>query len=305
MGASDVVPGVSGGTIAFITGIYERLLDAISSINLDKLKLLIRGEFRTFAKETDLGFLLTLLAGIVTAIATVLRLILYLLEAHPVLLWSFFFGLIIASVVLIRREITRWNTVVIGFLIVGVLVAYYITSITTISEGDPALWFVFLSGAIAICAMILPGISGAFILLLMGSYFYIAGSVKSLTDALVNREWELAFGFLTVIGTFGAGALVGLASFSRLLSWLFDHHPNKVIALLIGFLIGSLNKIWPWKYVVRQIDESHIIQANSNPLEYAAQTGEDPQIVLALVFVFIGFALVYFFDKFFAPKKTS
>ena len=232
MGAADAVPGVSGGTIAFISGIYEELINTISGINLDLFKKLRSEGFSSFWQALNGNFLMALLIGIIVSFVSFMRLAKYLIEYHPVLIWSFFFGLIIASIYFVGKQITKWNLATVTTLIIGSIIAYYITLLPSSANNESSL-FLFIAGAIAICAMILPGISGSFILVILGAY-------KTLSDALHDFDFKRIF-------IFASGALVGLLSFSHILKWLFKHYHNITLALLTGFIFGSLNKIWPWK----------------------------------------------------------
>ena len=255
MGAADVVPGVSGGTIAFIAGIYEELVDSIKSINLHALKLLFTLKLKAFWQQINGSFLFSILLGIGISIFSLAKLMTWLLEHYPIQIWSFFFGLIIASTVLVAKEIQRWHAGTVIALIIGAAVAYVITILSP-SETPNAWWFIILSGAIAICAMILPGISGAFILLLMGKYAYILGAVS-----------DLQFGILLL---FAFGAVTGIVSFSHLLSWLLKKHHTATVATLTGFMVGSLNKVWPWKETLETYTDSHgavhpLVEANISP----------------------------------------
>ncbi len=286
MGGADVVPGVSGGTIAFITGIYEELLNSIKSIDLNALKLLFSFKIKEFWAHINGTFLVVLLAGIALSLASLAKVISYLLEAHPIQLWSFFFGLIIISAILVAKEITKWDAGVIIAGIVGTAIAYYVT-IATPAETPTTFIFIFLSGAIAICAMILPGISGAFLLLIMGKYEFIIGALKDFN--------------LTVILTFIMGCAVGILSFSRVISWLLNKYYNLTIALLAGFMVGSLNKIWPWKIVTHYRLDSHgvekpFLDKNLMPQAYHDLTGQDPLLWQALLFMLLGIGLVYAID---------
>ena len=284
MGAADVVPGVSGGTIAFITGIYEELLETISNINLKALKKLKTDGLKSFWKHINANFLIALFLGIGISIVSLAKLITYLLEHHTILLWSFFFGLIVSSIYLVGKTIKKWGlTKVIGLLI-GTAIAFYITILPPM-ENPNALWFVFISGAIAICAMILPGISGSFILLLLGSYEMILGAIKDMK--------------LAVIGVFAIGCLTGLLSFSKLLNWMFKKYHDLTIAILTGFLIGSLNKIWPWKETISTRINSHgeivpFIQENILPTNYNG----DSQLLVATGMAFFGLFLIIAIEKF-------
>ena len=245
MGAADVVPGVSGGTIAFISGIYQELIESINNVNFAALKIWKNEGFKSFWNHINGTFFLFLFAGIIISIASLAKIVTYFLEVHPVLIWSFFFGLIIASVWLIGKTIKKWTLGAVLMLLIGTLIAFYISSIGSVATVD-AKWYIFLSGAIAICAMILPGISGSFILVLMGSYHLVLEAVKS-------RD-------LAVIALFAVGCLVGLLTFARLLKYLFHHFKEITIALLIGFMVGSLYKVWPWKIKVG--NEPIVIHSN-------------------------------------------
>ncbi|WP_028614842.1 DUF368 domain-containing protein [Halopseudomonas pelagia] len=264
MGAADVVPGVSGGTIAFISGIYDRLLGAIAACTPNKLIWLARGRFRETWQAIDGAFLFTLFAGILTSIASLARLISYLLDNHSELLWSFFFGLILVSVWLVGRQIYRWTAWTIGAFVLGAMFAYLITVAVPLQwPATPVM--IFLAGAIAICAMILPGISGSFILLLLGLYAVVLEAVKDFN--------------LSLISVFALGCVAGLLSFSRLLSWLLAHARNITLAFLTGLLVGSLNKVWPWKEVVSWRENSQgeqvpLLESNLWPQHYQAVTGE-------------------------------
>lgn len=280
MGAADVVPGVSGGTIAFISGIYEELIASIKSISLNTLKILRKNGFNAAWKSINGSFLLAVFSGIFFSIFTLTKLIKYLLENEPVAVWSFFLGLIIASVYFVGKQIKTWDVKTVGALVVGTVVAFWITTISSeASVGNKA--FFFISGMIAICAMILPGISGSFILLLLGSYY-----------AVLNAVHDKDF---LILGIFALGCLVGLLAFSRLLDFLFKRFKEVTLAVLTGFLIGSLNKIWPWKETVKfRLDSKGekvpFIQENVLPADYSG----DSMVLLAisLMLLGIGFILV-------------
>jgi putative membrane protein len=288
MGAADVVPGVSGGTIAFISGIYEELLETISKVNFNALKVLKKDGIKAAWNHINGNFIAALLSGIAISIISLAKLITYLMEFHTVVLWSFFFGLIISSIYLVGKKIKQWNFAKIISLIIGSAFAYYITILPPMSSPD-ALWFIFLSGAIAICAMILPGISGSFILLLLGSYEFILTSLKDIK--------------LTIIAVFAAGCITGLLSFSRFLNWMFKKYHDLTVALLTGFLVGSLNKIWPWKKVLETRINSHgkvvpYIEENVLPQHFDG----NPQLLMATIMLLIGFFLIVVIEKI-ASKK--
>ncbi len=282
MGAADIVPGVSGGSIALITGIYGKLLDSINSFNAKNLKLLLSFHFKPFYKSVNGTFLLSLLFGILTSIFTLSKLITYLMEEHPVPLWSFFCGLILVSAFVILKGITRWHLGVVFALIVGTISAYFITELPPVSSPE-AIWFTFLSGAIAICAMILPGISGSFLLLILGKY-------ETILNAVSERD------FMT-LGVFAGGCIVGILSFSRVISWLLKKYYSVTIGLLSGFMLGSMNKLWPWKLVTAYRtsssgEEKPFLTENLWPGEYLSQVGQDPKLGLAIAAFLFGILLV-------------
>lgn len=267
MGAADVVPGVSGGTIAFITGIYDELINSIKSINAASLKMFFTGKWGEFWKMINGKFLLFLLAGIGISVFSLAKIITWLLVAYPVLVWSFFFGLVLASTWFVGKDVKERNCKTgLGFLL-GAALAFYIT-VATPAETPSHFLFIFLCGAIAICAMILPGISGSFILVLLGKYFFIMEAVKTLD--------------LKVIAIFGIGACVGITSFSRLLSYALSHMRNITLAVLSGFMLGSLNKVWPWKETIEGVEQ------NVAPNAFVWQA-----VCLAL----LGFVMVYGIEK--------
>jgi len=295
MGAADVVPGVSGGTIAFITGIYEELINSIKSINGSAVKLLFQFRFKEFWLSVNGKFLLALIFGIFLSFLSLAKLIKYFLAEQPILIWSFFFGLIVASAIVIARKITEWKLRTIIAMIIGVGIAYMVTVITP-AETPTSYWFLFLSGALAICAMILPGISGAFILLLLGKYEYILNAISSFK--------------LDVIAVVGAGAIVGLLSFSNLLSWLLKKYHNMTIGLLAGFMIGSLNKVWPWKNTVSTFIDRHgvekpLLQENILPNTFDKIINQESQLLFAILLAIAGFLLIWMMEKFSPESKTE
>ncbi|MCH2233977.1 MAG: DUF368 domain-containing protein [Crocinitomicaceae bacterium] len=301
MGAADVVPGVSGGTIAFITGIYEELLETLSGLNFGLLKTWRKEGFKAFWTALNGNFLVVLFAGIFVSILSLAKLIEYLLEYHPIQLWAFFFGLIIASVWLVGKTVEKWNITTIIGLIGGGITAFLIT-LSTPAEGESAsLIYIFLCGMIAICAMILPGISGSFILILLGAYKIILGSISDLMSALKAGDWDLVMSNGIVIAVFIVGCVAGLISFSKLLNWLFKKAKNLIIAILTGFLIGSLNKIWPWKqtlqFFIKHEGEPNeeivpTVQENILPKTFENLNGEESFLWQALIFMVIGLTLV-------------
>ena len=278
MGAADVVPGVSGGTIAFIVGIYDELINSIKSINGESLKLFFTGKWIAFCKQINAAFLFSIILGVGISIFSLAKVITWLLTDHPVLVWAFFFGLVLASTWFVSKDIKEWNWKTILAFIVGAAVAYYIT-VATPAETPTNLLFIFLCGAIAICAMILPGISGSFILVLLGKYFFIMEAVKTFN--------------IKIILVFAAGALIGITTFSRLLSFALKHFRNITLSVLTGFMLGSLNKVWPWKETVQTYVDSHgvvkpLVETNILPNVYVWE---------AAVLMVVGFLLVYLLEK--------
>ncbi|MGB5204203.1 DUF368 domain-containing protein [Eudoraea sp.] len=288
MGAADVVPGVSGGTIAFISGIYEELITSINSINFSKFKVLRKEGFKSFWKAINGNFLLALFSGIFISVFSLAKMISWLLVNQPILLWSFFFGLVFASIFFIARVIENWNLGTISAFVLGAVIAYYITTLPP-SENTESLPFLFLSGALAVCAMILPGISGAFILVLLGSY-------KTILDAVHEKE-------LYTVATVAMGAVFGLLSFARLLKWMFENYKNSTLALLTGFILGSLNKIWPWKKVLEtKIFGKKVIpvnEVNISPFQYEG----DNQLLYAVVLALLGFCVIFILEKLAVKSK--
>ncbi|WP_291110644.1 DUF368 domain-containing protein [Flavobacterium sp. UBA6195] len=297
MGAADVVPGVSGGTIAFISGIYQELIDSINNVNLSVIKTLKKDGLKAAWKQVNGSFLLALLTGIGISILTFSKVITHLLETQPILVWSFFFGLIIASITLIWKEITSWKLVDILFLLIGITISYYITIARPVSSPD-SYWYLFLSGFIAIIAMILPGISGAFILLLMGSYETVIGTINTFREGLTSANSEILTQALLKLGIFALGCIIGLKSFSKVLHWMFANHKNTTLTLLVGFMVGSLNKVWPWKEVLETRINSHgevvpYIDQSILPQNF---NGE-PQIAMAVILAILGFILIFGMEK--------
>ncbi|MFD1316705.1 DUF368 domain-containing protein [Namhaeicola litoreus] len=289
MGAADVVPGVSGGTIAFVAGIYEELIDTISKINFGAIRILKKKGFIQAWKHINGNFLLALGIGIFISILSLAKVIKYLIENEAVLVWSFFFGLVLASVFYIGKQIQRWNLGLIIILLAGAIAAFYITKIPP-QQTEITNIFIFFSGALAICAMILPGISGSFILLLLGAY-------KPVLDAIHDKNYNLLF-FL------GLGAVIGLLSFSKLLKWLFDHYERLTLAVLTGFIIGSLNKIWPWKKVLdyEMIDGKMKVLREESVSPFAFEG--DNRLLLAIGLFLIGMGSIFLLEQLAKKKKV-
>ena len=290
MGAADVVPGVSGGTIAFISGIYEELLNSISSFNFGLIKALKNEGIKAVWEKVNGNFLAALFVGILISILSLAKIIETLLENHPILIWSFFFGLVLASIIYVGKQITKWNFGSILMLIVGALVAYYITTLNPMVSENSSPWFLFLAGMIAICAMILPGISGSFILVLLGAY-------KPVLNAVNNRD-------ILSIAIFMIGAVVGLLSFSKILKWLFAKYKNVTLALLTGFIIGSLNKIWPWKETISWRTNSKGIEVPFNQISKSPFSFDgDSQFLFAIILALVGFAFILLLEKLAVKKE--
>jgi putative membrane protein len=326
MGAADVVPGVSGGTIAFITGIYEELLETISGLKLGLIKTWRKEGFKAMWLEGNFRFLFALFTGIIVSIASLAVLIKFLLATFPIHLWAFFFGLIIASVWLVGKSVIQWNVRNIAGVVIGAVAAYLITTISP-SEASDHLFYIFICGSIAICAMILPGISGSFILLLLGAYTTVLGAVSGLIDALKASNWDLVFSNGLMLCVFMLGCIVGLISFSRILNWLFKKAHDFTVAILTGFLIGSLNKIWPWKEIITPhfkhqgepgaaVELVPLVEQNISPGAYpeAAKAfnlandwhlPEESFLGLSIALAILGIALIVVLDKLGKPKAKA
>ena len=290
MGAADVVPGVSGGTIAFISGIYEELLTSISNVNFGLLKTLKKEGFKAAWKQLNGAFLVSLFLGIFMSIVSLAKTIKYLLENEPVLLWSFFFGLVVASIVFIGKQVENWNYKFLFLAMFGVAFGYIITiaSSTTLTEIN--YLFLVFAGAIASCAMILPGISGSYILLLMGVYPIVM-------TAITHRDF-------TIISAIGIGVILGLLLFSRLLKWLFKKYKNQMLVVLTGLMLGSLNKVWPWKTTISTYLNSHgetkpLLEQSISPFSFNG----DPQLIMSIVLAIIGFLLIIGMERVAQLKK--
>ncbi len=292
MGAADVVPGVSGGTIAFISGIYEELLASISAVNFNTLKVLKNEGLLAAWKKVNGNFLSALLFGIFISVLSLSKLISFLLENHPILVWSFFFGLVLASILFVAKQISEWSFITVVLLTIGAIIAFYITTLQPMVSENSSPIFIFIAGALAICAMILPGISGAFILVLLGAY-------KPVLEAIHDKNVKLLIILIT-------GAVVGLLSFSKILNWLFNNYKNFTLAVLTGFILGSLNKIWPWKETLTWRLNSHGEQVPFNeqsvsPLNFNG----DSQLVFAVLLAIVGFSLILLLEKLANPSLNK
>jgi putative membrane protein len=312
MGLAEIIPGVSGGTIAFITGIYERLLNAIKAWNPGSFKLLFSGKFRSFWTAIDGWFLSSLLLGMAIGMVTGVFAVTWLMEHYLEPLWGFFFGLIIASAILIIRQIHQWDLLRVILLLAGIAFAVLIISINP-SEGSHAYWFIFLSGLIAVSALMMPGVSGSFMLLILGMYGFIIPTFKSLFTGFEMDNF-------IIILVFALGLLVGLLSFSRVLSWTFKRYHQSTLMVLTGFIIGSLYKIWPWRVpvswmnkITEAIETDPALLDSLNTHDYKVITEklvlpgdyfiDNPKTGLVIGSVIFGFLLVWLLDRFFGVKN--
>lgn len=278
MGAADIVPGVSGGTMAFILGIYEELIDSIRTLGTKEFfTVVLHGRLREAVAMVNWRFLLALLSGIATAILSLARTLEYLLIHEPILIWSFFFGLVLASVVVVSQRIKRWTRPLLLSAIIGGVGAYFFVGLVPV-ETPNAPWFLMLSGAVAICAMILPGISGSFVLVLLGKYEYILRAVN---------ERDIA-----TVGYVAFGIVVGIIAFTQFLSWLLHHYHDLTVAFLIGLMLGSLRKVWPWK-----LEDSNVL-----PRLLDAGGNIDQQLLTGLCLIIFGFVVVVALERI-AQKK--
>lgn len=289
IGAANVIPGVSGGTIAFLTGIYERFINSVKSLNLSSFKLLFKGEFRKFAQATDLAFLGCIFLGLLISAFSLSKLMVYLLNNQPVITWSFFFGLVLISCRYVIRDIKEWKPSTYISLATGMAIAVFVCFASP-SETPDTWWFLILCGAIAICAMILPGISGSFILVLLVKYEYVMNSISSLD--------------IPALLLFAVGAVAGIVAFSHLLSWLLKRAYYQTMALLTGFMIGSLLKIWPWQRIIAGVGDKAISRPTS-PEIYSGLTGLPPQIGWAILSAVLGIAIVVVLESMAAKSKPE
>lgn len=282
MGAADVVPGVSGGTIAFISGIYDELLSSLNKLGFGALKIFFQQGFKAFWHEINGNFLISVFIGILLSLKTFAAIILVLLHSHPLLVWSFFCGLILASVILLVKSSQQWRWQEYSALVLGGLFVYWVSIARPAQlSGEP--WIMFLGGFVAICAMILPGISGSFILLLLGLYPVFISAINQLD--------------IVTLGAFGLGAISGLLAFSKFLTWLLSRYHSVTIALLTGFLVGSLNVTWPWKKTIETYTNRHgevlpLVQSNVSPSAYETITHSDPQFLFSLMMAIAGVVLI-------------
>ncbi|MBN2614464.1 MAG: DUF368 domain-containing protein [Bacteroidales bacterium] len=296
VGVANIIPGVSGGTIALITGIFERLIDSIKSFGLEALRLLLKGNWNAFAKKTDFYFLFSIFVGIGLAVISLARLFDFLFREYPVYIWAYFFGLVLASIYFVGKTIDKWRWDVILFLIIGTAIAVAVSLINPAGENSSSL-YLFLCGVISICSMILPGLSGSFVLILMGNYQLVA------IHAINNQD-------IAVLAPFALGAVVGLIAFSHLLSWVFKKFKNQTIAMLTGFILGSMTVLWPWKtaeYLIGPNGEPIIRHGRKVVSRYASVIPDqlDQQFWWALVIMVLGIASIVLVEKLAGQKTES
>ena len=289
IGAANVIPGVSGGTIALITGIFEKLIDSLKSIDITAFRLLIKGELRNFSDHINLDFLLIVFAGIFVSILTFARLFEFLFLNYPVFVWSYFFGLILASVYFVGKTVQKYSFSTILTFIIGTSIALMITYLSPGAKNDHVL-YLFLCGIVAVCSMLVPGLSGSFVLILMGNYELV------FIEAVNNMDMKILI-------PVALGAIFGLIAFSHILSWILKNYKDQTISLLTGFILGSLATLWPWKNIVYQYDSmgelvirndgSPVIQAYERFLPQSFSTG----IIIALVFILAGVLSITLLEK--------
>lgn len=294
MGAANVIPGVSGGTMALITGIFERLIDAIKSFNLKAVKLLFAFKLKEFAKQVDLYFLIAVFGGIAVAIITLAKLFDYLFIHYPVYIWAYFFGLVLASVYFVGKTVSKWTTTVIIFFVIGTAAAIAISIMNPATENTNPIYLA-LCGVVAMCSMILPGLSGSFVLILMGNYQLV------MIDAVNNMD-------LQILMPVGIGAVVGLIAFSHILSWVFKRYRNQTISLLTGFILGSVSILWPWQKIVYLKDAAgELILKKGEPIimkyERIMPDSFSGEVIFAILIAIAGILSIWAIEKLAAVKS--
>ncbi len=288
MGAANVIPGVSGGTMALITGIFERFIDAIKSFNMHAIKLLFGFKLKEFAKYTDLYFLIAVFGGIAIAIITLAQLFDYLFTNYPVYIWAYFFGLVLASVYFVGKTVSSWKMSVIITFIIGTTIAVIISVMNPATENSGII-YLLLCGVVAICSMILPGLSGSFVLILMGNYQLV------MIDAVNDRN-------LSILIPVGIGAVVGLLAFSHILSWVFKRYRDQTISLLTGFILGSLSVLWPWQKLIYMKDAAgETILKKGEPIvmkyERILPEAFSSEVIYAILFAVVGIISIWAIEK--------
>jgi putative membrane protein len=289
MGAADLVPGVSGGTIALITGIYKELLESINLLSLSNLKLWKQQGLKSVWKKINGPFLIAVFGGILSSILLLSRLLEWLNENHPLVLWSFFFGLLIASIIYLFRAELSFSMLNVLYVCFGAVISFLVTQLNG-GANQSSLWYLFLSGFIGISAMILPGLSGAYILVVMGVYQTVLSNVRIAQDLIFNFDQTQFINTASILGVFILGILVGIMVFAKFLSWLLNHYPQRSIAVLVGLMIGALHKVWPWQNTVADsVKESLAVL----PHEYNG----DPQILIVITWMLIGFGILFLIER--------
>jgi putative membrane protein len=289
MGAADLVPGVSGGTIALITGIYKELLESINSISLSNLKLWKQQGLKSVWGKINGPFLIAVFGGILSSILLLSRLLEWLIENHPLVLWSFFFGLLIASIIYLFRAELSFSMLTLLYVCFGAVISFLVTQING-GANQSNLWYLFLSGFIGISAMILPGLSGAYILVVMGVYQTVLSNLRIAQDLIFNFDQTQFINTASILGVFILGILVGIMVFAKFLSWLLNHYPQRSIAVLVGLMIGALHKVWPWQNTVADSVKETLAVL---PHEY---NGE-PQILIVITWMLIGFGILFLIER--------
>lgn len=289
MGAADLVPGVSGGTIALITGIYKELLESINSISLSNLKLWKQQGLKSVWGKINGPFLIAVFGGILSSILLLSRLLEWLIENHPLVLWSFFFGLLIASIIYLFRAKLSFSMLNVLYVCFGAVISFLVTQLNG-GANQSSLWYLFLSGFIGISAMILPGLSGAYILVVMGVYQTVLSNVRIAQDLIFNFDQTQFINTASILGVFILGILVGIKVFAKFLSWLLNHYPQRSIAVLVGLMIGALHKVWPWQNTVADSVKETLAVL---PHEYNG----DPQILIVITWMLIGFGILFLIER--------
>ena len=294
MGAADLVPGVSGGTIALITGIYRELLESINEFSWEKIKLLKNGRFKEFWKLINGPFLLSLFTGAFSSILLLSRVLEWLINNEPIALWSFFLGLLTASILYLIKTEFKYNLKSLFFLLVGCVISYLITQLSVFTNELP-IWYIFVAGFFGISAMILPGLSGAYILVLMGVYKKILSNVRQAQDLFFNFNQEQFIEVTSTLGVFILGIFMGIKVFSKLLSWLLNHYHQTTFAFLIGLMIGALSKVWPWKNKISSLGDNDLkFDVAVLPQNF---DGSSPEIEKSLILMFLGFILILVLEQ--------
>lgn len=303
MGAADVVPGVSGGTIAFITGIYEELIDTINKIDFNVFKIAKQKGIKYAWQSINGNFLTALFLGITISIISLAKGIKWMLHNEPILLWSFFFGLVLASIFYVGKQIKTFNFNIIITIILSSIASYFLTIAEPFTSPDSPLYLLFC-GFVAIIAMILPGVSGAFILLILGAYQTTIDTINDLAQGLLTKDFNLfkeAFINFLMLAT---GAVLGLKIFSKILNWLFKNHKDLTLAMLTGFMIGSLNKIWPWKKVLTwRVNSKGLSVPLTEQSILPSNIVGDNQLEFALILIAVGFVIILLLEKFGPENK--